>query len=85
MSYYRLVETYKTQLLKIYGIEVISIPTNKLNVRKDFTDFVFKTEKSKYKAVIKDVKNTHATGRPILIGTTSIEKSEHISLSLIHI
>ena len=61
------------------NIEVISIPTNKLNIRKDFTDFVFKTEKSKYKAVIQDVKNTHVSGRPILIGTTSIEKSEHIS------
>ena len=71
--------TEAEELLKIYGIDVISIPTNKLNIRKDFTDFVFKTEKSKYKAVIQDVKNTHATGRPILIGTTSIEKSEHIS------
>ena len=71
--------TEAEELLKIYGIDVISIPTNKLNIRKDFTDFVFKTEKSKYKAVIQDVKNTHVTGRPILIGTTSIEKSEHIS------
>ena len=71
--------TEAEELLKIYGIEVISIPTNKLNIRKDFTDFVFKTEKSKYKAVIQDVKNTHASGRPILIGTASIEKSEHLS------
>ena len=71
--------TEAEELLKIYGIDVISIPTNKLNIRKDFTDFVFKTEKSKYKAVIQDVRNTHVTGRPILIGTTSIEKSEHIS------
>ncbi|MQG06894.1 MAG: preprotein translocase subunit SecA [SAR202 cluster bacterium] len=71
--------TEAEELLKIYGIEVISIPTNKLNIRKDFTDFVFKTEKSKYKAVIQDVKNTHAKGRPILIGTASIEKSEHLS------
>ena len=71
--------TEAEELLKIYGIEVISIPTNKLNIRKDFTDFVFKTEKSKYKAVIQDVKKTHAVGRPILIGTASIEKSEHLS------
>ena len=71
--------TEAEELLKIYGIEVISIPTNKLNIRKDFTDFVFKTEKSKYKAVIQDVKKTHASGRPILIGTASIEKSEHLS------
>ena len=71
--------TEAEELLKIYGIEVISIPTNKLNIRKDFTDFVFKTEKSKYKAVIQDVKNTHTSGRPILIGTASIEKSEHLS------
>ena len=71
--------TEAEELLKIYGIEVISIPTNKLNIRKDFTDFVFKTEKSKYKAVIQDVKNTHISGRPILIGTASIEKSEHLS------
>ena len=71
--------TEAEELLKIYGIEVISIPTNKLNIRKDFTDFVFKTEKSKYKAAIQDVKNTHTSGRPILIGTASIEKSEHLS------
>ena len=71
--------TEAEELLKIYGIEVISIPTNKLNIRNDFTDFVFKTEKSKYKAVIQDVKKTHASGRPILIGTASIEKSEHLS------
>ena len=71
--------TEAEELLKIYGIEVISIPTNKLNIRKDFTDFVFKTEKSKYKAVIQDIKKTHTSGRPILIGTASIEKSEHLS------
>ena len=71
--------TEAEELLKIYGIDVISIPTNKLNIRKDFTDFVFKTENSKFKAVIQDVKSTHASGRPILIGTTSIEKSEHVS------
>ena len=71
--------TEAEELLKIYGIEVISIPTNKLNIRKDFIDFVFKTEKSKYKAVIQDVKKTHTSGRPILIGTASIEKSEHLS------
>ena len=71
--------TEAEELLKIYGIEVISIPTNKINIRKDYTDFVFKTEKSKYKSVIQDVKKTHTSGRPILIGTTSIEKSEQLS------
>ena len=71
--------TESEELMKIYGIEVVTIPTNMPNVRNDLTDYIFKTEQSKYKAVINDVKNEHSNGRPILIGTTSIEKSEIIS------
>jgi preprotein translocase subunit SecA len=71
--------TESEELMKIYGIEVVTIPTNMPGIRNDLTDYIFKTEKSKYKAVINDVKNEHSNGRPILIGTTSIEKSEIIS------
>ena len=71
--------TESEELMKIYGIDVITIPTNRPSIREDLIDFVFKTEKSKYNAVVEDVKKEHSKGRPILIGTTNIDKSEKIS------
>jgi len=71
--------TESEELMKIYGIDVITIPTNRSSIREDLIDFVFKTEQSKYKAVVDDVKTEHSKGRPILIGTTNIDKSEKIS------
>ena len=71
--------TESEELMKIYGIDVITIPTNRPSIREDLIDFVFKTEQSKYKAVVDDVKTEHSKGRPILIGTTNIDKSEKIS------
>lgn len=61
---------------QIYKLETIIIPTNKPNVRKDFNDLIFRTEEDKFKAVIKDVKEKHEKGQPVLIGTISIEKNE---------
>lgn len=61
---------------KIYSLEVVSIPTNKQNQRKDFIDFVYKTADAKYAAVAKDIKARHEKGQPVLVGTISIEKNE---------
>ena len=61
---------------KIYNLETIVIPTNRPNVRQDFNDLIYGTEIDKFKAVIADVKERHANGQPVLIGTISIEKNE---------
>ncbi|WP_299144106.1 preprotein translocase subunit SecA [uncultured Dialister sp.] len=72
-------KTEEQEFIKIYGLPVIQIPTNKPIQRKDLPDVVFKTKRGKYKAVVKEVERRHATGQPILIGTTSIEQSEELS------
>jgi preprotein translocase subunit SecA len=61
---------------KIYGLEVVTIPTNKPLIRVDHPDQIYKDEKAKFAAVAKEIKQLHEQGRPVLIGTTSIEKSE---------
>ncbi len=61
---------------KIYKLETIVIPTNRPNIRKDLNDLIYRTEEDKFNAVIADVKERHALGQPILIGTISIEKNE---------
>jgi preprotein translocase subunit SecA len=72
-------QTEATEFLEIYGLEVISIPTNKPVIRKDLNDLVFKTEEEKFEAVVKKVKELHKKGQPVLIGTTSVKKSEYLS------
>lgn len=64
---------------KIYNVEVLTIPTNKPLLRKDQSDVVYKTTKAKFTAIANDVAEKHATGQPVLIGTTSIEKNEFLS------
>jgi preprotein translocase subunit SecA len=64
---------------KIYGLDVMAIPTNRDMVRKDQSDRIYKNETGKFKAVIADIKQVHATGQPILIGTISVEKNELFS------
>ncbi len=64
---------------KIYKLEVVVIPTNKPMIRIDYPDQVYKDEETKFKAVAREVENLHQQGRPVLIGTVSIEKSEHLS------
>lgn len=64
---------------KIYKLEVVVIPTHRKMVRKDLTDVVYKTQRAKYSAVVKEIEEIHKTGRPILVGTTSIEKNEIIA------
>jgi len=69
---------------KIYKLDVIVVPTNKPQIRKDFGDQVYKTQRAKYAAVVRDIEEAHKSGRPVLVGTTSIEKNEIISQFLRH-
>ncbi len=71
--------TESEEFLQIYGLSVIEIPTHKPMVRIDQNDQIYKTQDEKYKAVIDLVKIKHEKGQPILVGTTSIEKSNYIS------
>ena len=64
---------------KIYKLEVVVIPTNKPLARTEYTDQIYKDEKAKFGAVVREIEQLHAQGRPILIGTVSIEKSEYLS------
>ena len=61
---------------------VTSIPTNQKMVRKDFNDLIFRSEEEKYHAIIKKIEQCKSTAQPVLVGTTSIEKSEKISAYL---
>ncbi len=67
---------------KIYNAEVISIPTHLLMQRKDQPDMIYKTEKAKFNAVVEEIADNYKIGRPILVGTTSIEKNEYLSALL---
>ena len=67
----------------IYRLNVISVPTNRPMIRKDYNDQIFRTEKEKYLAITNKIIDCHAKGQPVLVGTTSIEKSEKISKNLI--
>lgn len=72
-------ETEKEEFLKIYGLDVIVVPTNKPVIRLDKPDRIYKTELGKFQAVVKEVKERHEKGQPVLIGTISIEKNEVLS------
>ena len=67
---------------EIYKLDVVTIPTNRVAIRKDEQDFVYKTKKEKYNAVIDEIQKLSAAGRPILVGTTSVEVSELLSRML---
>ncbi|GET22087.1 preprotein translocase subunit SecA [Prolixibacter denitrificans] len=75
-------ETEAGELWDIYKLEVVVIPTNKPIVRKDQEDLVYKTKKEKYNAIIEEITNLHKQGRPVLVGTTSVEISELLSRML---
>ena len=72
-------QTEAEEFLEIYGLSVIEIPTNKTMIRLDRNDQIYKTSEEKYEAVLNLVKNKYQNGQPLLIGTTSIEKSNYIS------
>lgn len=75
-------KTEEPEFEKIYDLEVTVIPTNRKNVREDYADVVYKTEEAKWKAVAKECAEMHELGRPVLVGTTSVEKSEVLSVLL---
>jgi preprotein translocase subunit SecA len=64
---------------KIYGLDVIVIPTHRPMIRNDFTDLIYRNEPAKFRAVVQEIVEMHEAGRPVLVGTTSVEKSEQLS------
>ena len=91
-NYYRLYDklagmtgtalTEADEFFKIYKLDAIAVPTNKPIARKDRHDIVFKTQTAKYRAVAKDIASRHKKGQPVLVGTTSVEKSQLLSTYL---
>ena len=75
-------KTEETELDKIYNLSVVNIPTNKTCIRKDFFDLVYKTEFSKWQAIAQECFIMNQKGRPVLVGTTNIEKSEMLAKML---
>jgi len=71
-------ETEATEFIKIYNMNTWVIPTNKPCIRKDMQDMVYKSEGAKWKAIVAEIKDRHEKGQPLLVGTASIEKSEHL-------
>ncbi|MFO8015340.1 MAG: preprotein translocase subunit SecA [Phycisphaerae bacterium] len=67
---------------KIYGLETVAVPTNRPLSRTEHTDVIFRTQKEKYQAIVEEIKAYHEAGRPVLVGTTSVESSEHLSKML---
>lgn len=74
--------TSREEFYKVYGLDVIEIPTHRPNVRRDLNDLIFQTEHGKFQALARKVKELHETGQPVLIGTVSIEKNELLSAYL---
>ncbi|WP_345420002.1 preprotein translocase subunit SecA [Pseudonocardia xishanensis] len=76
-------ETEAAELHTTYGMHVVVIPTNRPMVRKDQPDLIYKTEAAKFEAVADDIAEKHHQGQPVLVGTTSVEKSEYLSKLLV--
>jgi preprotein translocase subunit SecA len=72
-------DTEANEFQQIYKLGVVVVPTNRPMIRKDRDDWVFRTDKEKYDAIVQDVKERHALGQPVLVGTVTIEKSETLS------
>jgi preprotein translocase subunit SecA len=74
--------TEEEEFRKIYGMDVVIIPTNEPMIRKDLPDLIYRTEQAKFRAVVEEIEERHEKGQPILVGTISIEKSEELSRML---
>jgi preprotein translocase subunit SecA len=72
-------DTEAEEFKKIYKLDVMVIPTHKRMIRIDYPDSIYRTEVEKYHAVVEDIRDCYQRGQPVLVGTTSIEKSEHLS------
>lgn len=75
-------QTEENEFRHIYGMDVVVIPTNKPVVRVDHSDLVYRTEEGKFRAVVKDIQESHEKGQPVLVGTITIDKSERLSSML---
>lgn len=74
--------TEEMEFREIYGLDVVEVPTNKPMIRNDRPDVVYKSVKGKYNAIVEQIKECHAKGQPVLVGTISIDKSEELSVRL---
>lgn len=72
-------KTEEQEFQRIYGLDVVVVPTNKPNIRIDYPDVIYKTRRAKYRAVANAIEELHKKGRPVLVGTTSIQQSEELS------
>ena len=72
-------KTEEEEFHRIYSLEVVAVPTNRDMIRDDKPDFIFKNERGKFNAVIRDIEEQKSEGRPVLVGTTSVETSERLS------
>ena len=75
-------KTEEEEFRDIYNMYVIQIPTNKPIIRKDYSDLIFATAEGKYKAIVNEIKERHAKGQPVLVGTVAVENSEKLSKML---
>ena len=75
-------QTEAAELMNTYGLQVVPIPTNKPPARVDQADLIYKSEAAKFRAVVDDIVEKHSIGQPVLVGTISVEKSEHLSREL---
>ena len=74
--------TESAEFHEIYKLDVVTVPTNRSMIRKDYEDEIYRTQKERYDAVVEEIKELYEAGRPVLVGTTSIEKSELLSKML---
>jgi preprotein translocase subunit SecA len=74
--------TSAEEFFKVYNVDVLEIPTNRIMQRKDLPDVIYKTEKGKFNAIAEEIKRVYEIGQPILVGTIAIEKSEYLSALL---
>ena len=72
-------KTEEDEFQGIYGLDVVEVPTNMPMIRDDNNDVIYATEKGKFRAVVEEIKRIHEKGRPVLVGTVSVEKSEMLS------
>jgi len=75
-------DTEAPEFKKIYKLDVVVVPTHRPMVRKDLPDVVYRTEREKFEAVVGEIEECHSKGQPVLVGTVSVEKSEHLSRML---
>ena len=75
-------KTEEEEFRDIYNMYVIQIPTNKPIIREDYSDLIFATAEGKYKAIVNEIKERHAKGQPVLVGTVAVESSELLSSML---